>query len=223
MLARTKIFSIFTEFRTGKIKGLRAYIDYMPKAVSVVSETGAKTNISFQRYVFGYAFTIKSWDSQLRFNIIPKIGFWNLRSDLPLYSGDVSVPTEVLPFDLKNKPAGNLEFDAEYEPVFNLLTRVYVSSGIGIGLSTDKDRTLVSSQRLGAELTWTPTPSSSSQKYKLGYMISGFQETNTLKKVDTPEDPNVPYIGAFSYPQTFREGCLYLGETFVNLNFTKKT
>ena len=143
----------------------------MPKSDGLVRETGVKTSISFQRYVVGYAFSFKPRGPQLRFDIIPKLGIWNLRSQLPLYASDGSDPV-VLPFDLKFKPAGTIDFDAEYEPFYNFVTRVYASLGLGIGISNDKKRTLVTSQRLGADVIWSPAPATAKFPYKIGYIAS---------------------------------------------------
>ena len=206
MIAKTKIFSLLAELRYGRLKGLRAYIDYTPKAEGVVKETGAKTSIKFERYVFGYSFNFKPWDPKFSFNIIPKLGIWNLRSRLPLYSTEVGNPPEVLPFDLKFKPSGTIDFDAEYEPFYNFVIRGYVAIGIGIGISQDKNRTLVTSQRIGSDLIWSPKMATAKFPFKVGYTVAYFQETNTLKRVDVPVDPDESFIGAFSYHQNYLSG-----------------
>ena len=78
--------------------------------------------------------------------------------------------------------------------------------GIGIGISQDKNRTLVTSQRIGSDLIWSPKMATAKFPFKVGYTVAYFQETNTLKRVDVPVDPDESFIGAFSYHQNYLSG-----------------
>jgi hypothetical protein len=66
----------------------------------------------------------------------------------------------------------------------------------------------VTSQRLGADVIWSPAPATAKFPYKIGYIASAFKESNMLKRVDVPADPDEAYIGAFAYYQTYLSGGL---------------
>jgi hypothetical protein len=201
LMTHTKFYSLVAEFRGGLVRGLRAYVDYLPPAHGKVPETNEKTSLKFLRYVLGYSFGFTIKYLPLRFEFVPKLGVWYMLSRLPLNASGGS-PAQVLPFDLVYQPAISADFGVEYDFLHLTVLRAWFNPGIGYAVPGAKNQNYVSSTRTGIDTFWSPLRGLDTSHIEFSLIGSAFTETTHFKRLDTPSSGE-PYIGEFTYRQNY--------------------
>jgi len=191
LFPRSQLIGLVGEGRSGITRGLRIYIDDVPRVNRNIDDV--TLHYGFTRVLLGFGLGIEPHSFVDRIEIAPKLGAWSVDARLPRRQEDRSVVVE--DFKISRALSGGLEGSAEWE-ARQYLFRIWYARDLSAGAVLLGSGSSVVSSRYGID--WFlrgPSLDFLGKGWHLSYLLFALDDSVTLtgKKVNPAPDEAPTY------------------------------